>query len=132
LIGALYDPTSNVPGPELSHDAGALNALVESLDSDVLVPMYPFLAPLDGKSTPQVSLIAYLDAAGPGKIDADVAHAIREGRPKWVVLCGHPQEEDVAKWLGPAYAAEPMGLHVQALREVTGGAVTLLRRSDAP
>jgi hypothetical protein len=92
--------------------------------------MYPFLAPLDGKSTPQVSLIAYLDASGPGRIDADVAEAIRAERPKWVVLCGHPQEDDVARWLGPAYAPEAIGLHVQALREETGGAVTLLRRSD--
>jgi hypothetical protein len=130
LTGALYDPTPNVPDACRRRDVAALHALVRSLDGDVLVPMYPFLAARDGKGAPQVSLLAYLDAAGPGEVDADVARAIEEKKPAWVILCGHPQDEALAKQLGSSFDALRTDLHVQALREETGGAVTLLRRRD--
>jgi len=131
LTGALYDPTPNVPDASRRRDVAELHALVRGLDGDVLVPMYPFLAARDGKRTPQVSLLAYLDAAGPGAVDADVARAIEEKRPTWVVLCGHPQDEELARQLGDSFEARPTGLHVQALREDTGGGVTLLHRRSA-
>jgi hypothetical protein len=128
LLGALYDPMRNVPDATRVRDAEALHALVRSLDGDVLVPMYPFVVPRDGKTTPQMSLVAYEDTVGPGRLNADAAAAIRSKQPKWVVLCGHEQEEGVPGWLGPAYEREVLDLRVQALQETTGRPVTVLRR----
>ena len=128
LLGALYDPMANVPDRARVRDAEALHAKVRSLDGDVLVPMYPFVAARDGKSTPQISLVAYLDTVGPGRLNADAAAAIRGKQAAWVVLCGHSQEEDVPRWLGPGYTDERLDLRVQALKEADGAGVTLLKR----
>jgi hypothetical protein len=111
-------------------DAEALHARVRSLDGDVLVPMYPFVAARDGKETPQISLVAYLDTVGPGRLNADAAAAIRSREPEWIVLCGHPQEDEVARTLG-GYAQERLALRVQALQESDGAGVTMLRRAEA-
>lgn len=132
LLGALYDPMTNVPGAARVRDAEALHATVRSLDGDVLVPMYPFVAARDGKATPQISLVAYLDTVGPGRLNADAAAAIRSKNARWVVLCGHAQEDDVPRWLGPGWRDERLGLRVQALKEADGAPVTLLMRDDGP
>jgi hypothetical protein len=128
LLGALYDPMSNVPNAARVHDAEALHTIVRSLDGDVLVPMYPFVAPRDGKTTPQISLVAYLDTIGPGRLNADPGAALRAKQPAWVILCGHSQEDDVPGWLGPEYTDERLDLRVQALKEATGERMMLLRR----
>jgi hypothetical protein len=132
LLGALYDPMGNVPDCARHRDVEALHATVRSLDGDVLAPMYPFLVVRDGKSTPQVSLVAYEDTAHPGDVNADPAEAIRGTRAKWVILFGHDQEQGVSSWLGSRYVGQGVDLRVQALKETTGKSVTLLRRSDAP
>jgi hypothetical protein len=131
LLGALYDPMKNVPSGARVRDAEALHAKVRSLDGDVLVPMYPFVAARDGKATPQISLVAYLDTVGPGRLNADPAAAIRGKDARWVVLCGHAQEDDVPRWLGPTYTDERLDLRVQALEETDGSVVTLLKRVPA-
>jgi hypothetical protein len=130
LLGALYDPMTNVPDPARARDVEALHAKVRTLDGDVLVPMYPFIAPRDGKSTPQISLVAYLDTVGPGRPNADAAESIRSKHAKWVLLFGHAQEEGVPEWLGPTYVDERLDLRVQALKETTGDSMTLLERED--
>jgi hypothetical protein len=130
LLGALYDPMSNVPDRARVRDAEALHARVRALDGDVLVPMYPFVAARDGKATPQISLVAYLDTVGPGRVNADAAAAIRGKQATWVVLCGHSQEDDVPRWLGPGYVDERLDLRVQAPKEADGAMVTLLRRTS--
>jgi hypothetical protein len=130
LLGALYDPMLNVPDGARIRDAESLHATVRSLDGDVLVPMYPFVAARDGKATPQISLVAYLDTVGPGRLNADPASAIRSKNARWVVLCGHSQEDDVPRWLGPGWRDERLALRVQALKESDGAAVTLLRRGE--
>jgi hypothetical protein len=126
LFGALYDPMLNVPDGAHVHDVEALHAMVRSLDGDVLVPMYPFVPARDGRSTPQVSLLAYLDSDGKGGLDLDVPDAIRSKKPRWVVLAGHGLEERVPGWLGPGYVEDRLDLRVQALKESTGREVTLL------
>jgi hypothetical protein len=127
LVGALYDPSSNVPDARRRVDVSAIHALLRGLDGGVLVPMYPFLAPRDGKTTPQISLLAYFDS---GVAGADVARAVTEKRVRWVLLLGHVEEKDVAGWLGSGYRAELLDVRVQALREETGDRATLLRRVD--
>jgi hypothetical protein len=129
LLGALYDPMANVPDAVHTRDAEALHATVRALDGDVLVPMYPFVATRDGKSNPQISLVAYLDTIGRDRINADPALAVQAARPTWVVLCGHSQEEAIPDWLGPEYTNTPLALRVQALKETTGDTVRLLRRT---
>ena len=132
LAGAIYDPSTNVPNEQARRDAEDLHAMVRSLDDDVLVPMYPFVAARDGKTSAQLSLVEYLCTIGPGRINADAASAIREKHPKWVLLFGHPaQERDIPAWLGSRYMAEPLDLHVQALKQMTGGRMTLLRRTES-
>jgi hypothetical protein len=131
LLGALYDPMTNVPTAASVRQAEAFHAVVRALDGDVLVPMYPFVAPRDGKTTPQISLVAYLDTLGPGRLNADPAQAVRAKQPEWVILCGHSQEDEIADWLGPAYTHEQLDLRVQALKEATGERATLLRRGGA-
>jgi hypothetical protein len=131
LLGALYDPMLNVPDAAHTRDVEALHTVVRSLDGDVLVPMYPFVAARDGKATPQVSLLAYLDSDGKGGLHLDVPEAIRSKQAEWVVLVGHPQEDEVSGWLGPGYSQDSLDLRVQALKETTGREVTLLE-STAP
>jgi hypothetical protein len=131
LAGAIYDPTRYVPGEQSVRDVEALHAVVRSLDDDVLLPMYPFVAARDGKTNAQISLMEYVCAAGAGRMNADTGAAIREKNAKWVILFGHPdQEKEIPAWLGPGYAAEPIDLHAQALQEATGGRMTLLRRTS--
>ena len=132
LLGALYDPMTNVPDPAHERDVEALNATVRALDGDVLTPMYPFLALRDGKSTPQMSLVAYDDTVHTGDVNADPAAFMRRTRARWVILFGHSQEEAVPGWLGPRYVGSHIDLRVQALKETTGASVTLLRRIDPP
>jgi hypothetical protein len=126
LLGALYDPMLNVPDAAHERDAECLHETVRSLDGDVLVPMYPFVAARDGKSTPQVSLLSYVDSNGKGGLQLDVPDAIRSKRPRWVVLAGHDLEDDVPRWLGPSYVDRTLDLRVQALKESTGREVMLL------
>jgi hypothetical protein len=130
LLGALYDPMTNVPDSTRARDAEALHATVRQLDGDVLAPMYPFVALRDGKSTPQMSLVAYEDTMHPGDVNADPAEAIRSSRAKWVILFGHAQEDGVPGWLGSRYVGQPVDLRVQALKETTGRCVTLYRMTD--
>ena len=130
LLGALYDPTTNVPDAARTRDVEALHATVRSLDGDVLAPMYPFVALRDGKTTPQMSLVAYDDTAHPGDVNADPAEAIRSRQAKWVILFGHAQEEAIPGWLGARYVGQAVDLHVQALKETTGKGLTLYRKID--
>ncbi|MGH7294415.1 MAG: hypothetical protein ACRELB_05770, partial [Polyangiaceae bacterium] len=131
LLGALYDPSANVPDAERTRDVEALHALVRGLDGDVVVPMYPFVAARDGKDTPQLSLVADLDAMGSGHMPFDLPGELRAERPRWVILCGHEQEHDLPAWLGDAYVAHPVDLRVQALREETRREMTVLERVAA-
>ncbi|HEY1694309.1 MAG TPA: hypothetical protein VGG39_19200 [Polyangiaceae bacterium] len=128
LLGALYDPGANVPDSARRKDVDALHATVRSLRGDVLTPMYPFVAVRDGKSTPQMSLVAYDDTAHPGDVNADPSAPLRSTRADWVVLFGHAQEDDVPRWLGPRYVGHPVDLRVQALTETTGRGMTLFER----
>ena len=129
LLGALYDPMANVPDATRRHDAEALHATIRALDGAVLAPMYPFVPVRDGKTTPQMSLVAYADTKHVGGPNADDAESIRSKDPTWVVLFGHAQEDPIPGWLGPRYVSEPVDLRVQALKETTGRSVTLLRRT---
>jgi hypothetical protein len=129
LLGALYDPSANVPDAERTRDVEALHAMVRELDGDVLVPMYPFVAARDGKATPQLSLVADFDAMGSGRMPIDLPAAVRDAHPRWVILCGHDQEHDLPAWLGRAYVAHTVDLRVQALREETRRGMTVLERA---
>jgi hypothetical protein len=129
LLGALYDPILHVPDAAHRRDVAALHHLVRALDGDVLVPMYPFVAPRDGKATPQVSLLSYFDSNGKGGLALDIPGAVRAGRPRWVLLVGHELEDEVPAWLGPEYTATKLDLRVQALKESTGRELTLLERA---
>ncbi len=128
LLGALYDPSANVPDAERTRDVEALHAMVRDLDGDVLVPMYPFVAPRDGKATPQFSLVADFDSMGSGQMSVDLPGDVRRQRVKWVILCGHAQEHDLPAWLGEGYVEHAVDLRVQALREETRRGMTLLER----
>jgi hypothetical protein len=130
LLGALYDPSANVPDAERTRDVASLHAMVRGLPGDVLVPMYPFVAARDGKTTPQLSLVADFDAMGSGRMAMDLPEAMRERRVRWVVLCGHAQERDVPAWLGRGYVEHDLDLRVQALREETRRNMTLWERSE--
>ncbi len=130
LLGGLYDPSANVPDAERTRDVASLHALVRALPGDVLVPMYPFVAARDGKTTPQLSLVADFDAMGSGQMAMDLPEAMRDWRARWVVLCGHAQEHDVPEWLGRGYVEHALDLRVQALREETRRSMTLWERSD--
>jgi hypothetical protein len=116
----------NVPDSAQLRDVEAMHATVRSLDGDVLAPMYPFVAARDGKGTPQISLVAYGDTVGPGRLNADAAEAVRSKRARWILLFGHPQEDDLPGWLGSGYAGEATELRVQALKEPTGRSLRLL------
>jgi hypothetical protein len=102
--------------------------MVQKLDGDVLVPMYPFVAARDGKVTPQLSLVAEFDAMA-GHVAIDLPAVVREMRPRWVILCGHDQEHELPGWLGDAYVAHTVDLRVQALREETRRGMTVLERT---
>lgn len=130
LLGALYDPTTNVPDSARAADADALHATILGLDGDVLAPMYPFVVVRAGKPTPQMSLVAYDDTAHPGDVNADAATAIRGRTPRWVILFGHPQEDPIA-WLGSRYVGRAVNLRVQALKETTGRSMTFYERDEA-
>jgi hypothetical protein len=130
LVGALYDPMLNVPDAEHRRDAESLHARVRGLDGDVLIPMYPFVAARDGKTTPQVALLASLDSDGKGGLDLDVAGSIRDKHPRFLVLFGHPQENRLRTWLGRGYASVALDLSVSALKETTRREVTLLERTE--
>jgi len=129
LAGALYDPSTHVPDAARTRDAQALHATVRALDGDVLLPMYPFVAARDGKTSPQISLVAYADTVGPGRLNADAERAVADERPDWVILFGHDQEEAIARDLRGAYTREPTDLRVQALEETTGRSVTIWHRA---
>jgi hypothetical protein len=128
LLGALYDPSANVPDAERTRDVAALHAMVRDLPDDVLVPMYPFVAARDGKATPQFSLVADLDSMGSGRMAMDLPEAVRTRRARWVILCGHPQEHEVPAWLAAGYVEHTLDLRVQALREETRRSMTLWER----
>jgi hypothetical protein len=132
LLGALYDPSANVPDAERTRDVASLHAMVRGLPGDVLVPMYPFVAARDGKATPQLSLVADFDAMGSGRMAMDLPEAMRERRARWVVLCGHTQEQDVPGWLGAGYVEHDLDLRVQALREETRRSMTVWERETPP
>jgi hypothetical protein len=129
LLGALYDPSANVPDAERTRDVARLHAMVRGLPGDVLVPMYPFVAVRDGKATPQLSLVADFDAMGSGRMAMDLPGAMRARHARWVVLCGHAQEHDVPAWLGQGYVEHDLDLRVQALREETRRSMTLWERA---
>ena len=131
LLGALYDPSANVPDAERARDVAALHAMVRGLPGEVLIPMYPFVAARDGKATPQLSLVADFDAMGSGQMAMDLPGAVRRQRPDWVILCGHAQEGDVPAWLGAGYASRAVDLRVQALREETRRGMTLWERQGS-
>jgi hypothetical protein len=129
LLGALYDPSSNVPDAERTRDVASLHAMVRELPGDVLVPMYPFVAARDGKATPQFSLVADFDSMGSGQMKMDLPEAVHAQHARWVILCGHPQEHDLPKWLGQGYVEHALDLRVQALREETRRGMTLWERT---
>ena len=128
LVGALYDPMLNVPDSDRRRDVDALHDRVRALAGDVLIPMYPFVAARDGKSTPQVALLASLDSDGKGGLDLGVPCSLKAKRPRWILLLGHPQETRVSEWMGDGYSSRDLELRVQALKETTGRSVTLLER----
>jgi hypothetical protein len=130
LLGALYDPMLNVPDAEHRKDAESLHAFVRGLDGDVLIPMYPFLAARDGKTTPQVALFSSLDSNGKGGLALDVAGSIRNKHPRFLVLFGHWQESGLRQWLGEGYTSVLLDLSVSALKETTRRQVTLLERTS--
>ncbi len=128
-----HDPTQFVPGAERTRQAEEMHALVRSLDGDVLLPMYPFVVPRDGKTTPQPAIIPYLDAVNRGGVQVDIAQTMRDVHARWVILCGHDLEDGLmTRWLTPDYVVDrQVPLHVQAFLDETGHSMTVLRRVDA-
>lgn len=128
LLGALYDPMLHVPSADRARDVEALHARIRAMEGEVLVPMAPFVAARDGKSTPQVALVASQDSDGKGGLDADVRGSIVSKRANYVVLVGYAQEDGVRRWLADDYEGERLDVRVQALKEATGREGEVLRR----
>jgi hypothetical protein len=101
-----YRPMDFAPDEAQLRGVREFHAFVRGLDGDVAIPMFPFAAIRDGKTGPQMSLVAYFDATQRSKIPGDMPEGIQRAAPKWAVAFGYEVEGWIPVWLGPTYVLD--------------------------
>ncbi len=106
LLGRFAEEDHFRPAVRTQERAQHLVDEVAKLDGDVVSPASPFMAHLARHNTPQVSLLAVLDAQAsrvPG-VDRDTyIAALRAQKPRYLLLTGHPVEKTLAPLIESDY-----------------------------
>ncbi len=106
LLGRLAEEDHFRPALRTQERAKHLVDEVAKLDGDIVSPTSPFMAQVARHDTPQVSLLAVLDAQAsqvPGVSRDMYIAALRAQKPRYLLLTGHPVEKTLAPLIQSDY-----------------------------